>query len=122
MPGVFSKCPIEVRQIQNGYVSEPEDTVARNGALAGNDIEKGSVEGPPRFWDFAIGDEAFVEYQAGLDAIGPLAFVIEGIAGGEQSRPSHDLGWRGAAHHVKLSSSVLRLYSAWLAFRISPVA
>ena len=69
-----------------------------DGAIVRNDIELGPGKPPPGLGNSAIGDEAFMQDIAIFLALCPLALEVEGVAGGQQSRTRHNLGWRCPAH------------------------
>jgi hypothetical protein len=66
-------------------------------------ISKPGLQNPPGFRGFAIGDETFVKNDAALDAVGPLALIVERIGGGQKTGTGDDSGWRRSVDDEKFA-------------------
>ena len=74
-----------------------------DGALAGNDVERLATHTPPRLRHLAVGDEALVQDVFFADSLGPFAFEMKGIVGGQHPGLGDDLRTGFANHIVKLA-------------------
>ena len=99
----LAKNSAEIRQIEDRDVFYAKHTVARDGALAWNDVENGALENPPRFWSFAICNKALVENNAALKTICGLALIVKGICCREQARAGDDPGRRCTVYNEELA-------------------
>ena len=119
--GRFLQRFVERRGVKQGDAPQSKGRMVGDGVVARYHLELGAAQFPPGTGHFAVRNKPAVENELFLDPLGPFAFEIEGVAGGQDARPRLDLGRRSSAHLVKLARLVIDVVIGAVAFHLVAV-